>query len=139
MATAVGFKLITPLAVAFDGEAELVIAVGTEGEEGFYANHAPFLTALKPGLLRANVIENGVARRLELACGEGFLQALPDKITVLVDAAVDRDAVDVAAARNDLAAATDRQKAAGSDLRVVAREQAAIDFATAKLRVAGQA
>ena len=78
MANAVPFTLITPLSVKFDGEAELVIAVGTEGEEGILPSHAPFLTALKPGLLRANV-RDGVAgiKRLELATSEGFLQALP--------------------------------------------------------------
>ncbi len=138
MATPVAFKLITPLAVAFEGEAELVIAVGTEGETGIYANHAPYLTALKPGLLRATVVENGAMRRLELACGEGFLQALPDKITVLVDAALSRDDIDANAARADRDAAIDRQKSAGGDLTVYQREQAAIDFANAKLRLLGQ-
>ncbi len=138
MATAVAFKLITPLAVAFEGTAELVIAVGTEGETGIYANHAPYLTALKPGLLRATVVENGTTRRLELACGEGFLQALPDKITVLVDAALSRDDIDANAARADRDAAADRQKAAGNDLNAYRREQATIDFANAKLRLIGQ-
>ena len=62
MATAVPFKLITPVAVKFDGEAELVIATGTEGEIGILANHAPYLTALKPGVLRANVRDGEGAR-----------------------------------------------------------------------------
>jgi len=79
------FKLITPTAVAFEGEAELVIAVGTEGEEGILPSHAPFLTALRPGVLRANVVEGGNTRRIEFATGEGFMQALPDRVTVLVD------------------------------------------------------
>ncbi len=137
MASTIPFALITPLAVAFDGEAELVIAVTTEGEEGILPSHAPFLAALKPGVLRANVIENGSARRLELATGEGFLQALPGKITVLTDAAIARDDVDVAAARDDLAKAQEAQRAAGSDAAAFAREQTKIEFAQAKLRIAG--
>ena len=97
MANAIPFTLITPLAVKFDGEAELVIAVGTEGEEGFLPSHAPFLTPLKPGVLRANVRdESGGTRRLELATSEGFLQALPGKITVLADAALGQDEIDIA-------------------------------------------
>lgn len=135
MAT-VPFKLITPTKVIFDGEAELVIAVTTEGEEGILAHHAPFLSALKPGVLRANVVDSGTARRLELATGEGFLQALPDRVTVLTDEALAFEEVDVAAARNELAEATERQKAA-SDALVFAREQAIIDFANAKLRLTG--
>ncbi len=137
MANAVPFSLITPRAVAFDGEAELVIAVGTEGEVGILPSHAPYLTALRPGVLRANVREGGGVRRLELATGEGFLQALPGKITILTDAAVAQADVDVAAAREELRTATDEQKAAGSDLAAWHRAQTKIDFAAAKLKVAG--
>lgn len=135
MAT-IPFKLITPTKVVFDGEADLVIAVTTEGEEGILAHHAPFLSALKPGVLRANIVENGAPKRLELATGEGFMQALPDRVTVLVDEALAFEEVDVAAARNELAEASERQKAA-ADPNVFAREQAVIDFANAKLRLTG--
>jgi len=138
VANAVPFSLITPRAVVFDGEAELVIAVGTEGEIGILPSHAPFLTALRPGVLRANVRDGGGTRRLELATGEGFLQALPDKITILTDAAIAGPDVDATAARAELDAATDEQKTAGGDLDAWRRAQAKIDFATARLRVAGQ-
>ena len=137
MPNAVPFKLITPVAVKFDGEAELVIATGTEGEIGILPNHAPYLTALKPGVLRANVRDGQGARRLELATSEGFLQALPDRVTVLVDAALDREEIDQAKAREDLQQATQRQQQAGADLGAWRREQAAIDFANARLRLTG--
>ena len=138
MANAVPFTLITPLSVKFDGEAELVIAVGTEGEEGILPSHAPFLTALKPGVLRANVRDGASGtKRLELATSEGFLQALPGKVTVLVDAALGSDEIDVAATRSDLAAATERIKGMATDSSAFKREQVTIDFANAKLKVAG--
>ena len=130
------FKLITPTKVIFDGNAELVIATTTEGEEGILAHHAPFLSALKPGVLRANIVENGAARRLELATGEGFLQALPDRVTVLVDDALSFEEVDVARTRAELADAAERQKAS-AEPHAFAREQAIIDFANAKLRLTG--
>src|ERR1700676_5341909 len=114
MANAIPFQLITPLSVKFDGEAELVIAVGTEGEVGILPSHAPYLTALRPGVLRANVREaGGGTRRLELACGEGFLQALPGKVTILADAALAPDEIEISVARADLQTAQDEQKAAG--------------------------
>jgi F-type H+-transporting ATPase subunit epsilon len=131
------FRLVTPQKVAFEGEAELVIAVTTEGEEGILPNHAPFLAALKPGVLRANVLENGQSSRLELATSEGFMQALPDRVTVLVDEAVRFEDIVVAKAREDLAEATERQKAAAPGSELYAREQAIIDFANAKLRLTG--
>ncbi len=137
MANAVPFKLITPVAVKFDGEAELVIASGTEGEIGILPIHAPYLTALKPGVLRANVRDGQGSRRLELATSEGFLQALPDRVTVLVDAALEREEVEQGKAREDLQQAQQRQQQAGADLAAWKREQAAIDFANARLRLTG--
>lgn len=136
MASTVPFKLITPTSVVFEGDAELVIAVGTEGEEGVLPHHAPFLTALRPGVLRANVVSGGSTQRLELATGEGFMQALPDRVTVLVDRAFKFEDVDVNAARAELEAANERQKGA-DDPAAFAREQSAIDFANAKLRLTG--
>jgi F-type H+-transporting ATPase subunit epsilon len=137
VANTVPFTLITPVAVKFDGAAELVIVVTTEGEEGFLPSHAPFLAALKPGVLRANVVENGATRRLELATSEGFVQALPDKVTVLADSAFAMEEIDIAQTRADLAAALDAQKSTSTDAAAVSREQAKIDLANAKLRVAG--
>jgi F-type H+-transporting ATPase subunit epsilon len=137
VANTIPFSLITPVAVKFDGAAELVIAVTTEGEEGFLPSHAPFLAALKPGVLRANIVENGASRRLELATSEGFVQALPDKIVVLADAAFLHAEIDVAQTREELSTAQEALKAAGSDATAAARQQVKIDFATAKLKVAG--
>jgi len=131
------FRLVTPISVAFEGDAELVIAVGTEGEEGILPSHAPFLTALRPGILRANVRENGAEKRLEFATSEGFLQALPDRVTVLVDAAVTREQIDTSAARSDLEAAADRLKSLQPQTAEYEREKAIVEFANARLALAG--
>jgi F-type H+-transporting ATPase subunit epsilon len=130
------FRLVTPLAVAFEGDAELVIAVGTEGEEGILPSHAPFLTALRPGILRANVVVEGENKRVEFATSEGFLQALPERVTVLVDAALSRDAIDVAAARADLDAAIQRRAQLQPQTTEYARETVIVDFANARLTLA---
>ena len=133
MANTIPFRLITPIAVAYEGEAELVIGVGTEGEEGILPSHAPFLTALRPGILRANVVVNGATERIEFATSDGFMQALPDRTIVLVDAAISRDKIDIAAARAELDAATERQKSLTPQTAEYAREQSSIDFANARL------
>ncbi len=133
MAKTIPFKLITPQAIAFEGEAELVIAVGTEGEEGILAEHAPFLTALRPGVLRANVVSSGMPQRLEFATSEGFMQALPDRVTVLVDEARTKEQIDAAAVRVELQEAQERQKSLTPQTAEYAREQSIIDFANARL------
>lgn len=137
MAQMLAFKLVTPAEVVFDGEADLVIAVTTEGEEGILAHHAPFLAALRPGVLRANVVRDGQATRLEMATDEGFMQALPDGVTVLVDDARAFDQVDVAAARERLQAALDRQKGQTPGSEAWGREQRIVDYANAQLRLTG--
>ncbi|MBC5809690.1 MAG: ATP synthase F1 subunit epsilon [Candidatus Eremiobacteraeota bacterium] len=133
MAKTIPFRLITPTAAAFEGEAELVIGVGTEGEEGILPSHAPFLTALRPGILRANAVEDGQPRRREFATSGGFMQALPDRITILVDHALTPDEVDVDAARAELQSAQERQKAHAPQTAEFALEAANIDFANARL------
>jgi F-type H+-transporting ATPase subunit epsilon len=137
MANTIPFRLITPTQIAYEGDAELVIAVGTEGEEGILPSHAPFLTALRPGVLRANVVEGGVQKRVEFATGEGFMQALPDRLSVLVDAALTRDEIDVDAARKELEAATGQLRGFAPQSPEAARERVRADFATAKMTVAG--
>jgi F-type H+-transporting ATPase subunit epsilon len=137
MANAVAFTLITPRATVFEGDAELVIVTGTEGEVGILPSHAPFLTALRSGVLRANVRDGSGIMRIELACGEGFLQALPDKITVLTDAAFAANEVDVGTSREEIATAQHEQREAGGDLAAWHRAQSKIDFASAKLKVVG--
>ena len=117
-------KLIAPTRVLFEGRASLVIAVTTEGEEGILAGHAPFVGALKPGVLRAEVSDESGSRRLELATDDGFIQALPDRVTVLVERALALEEIDIEATRTELSTATD---------------PAAIAFAEAKLRLARSA
>jgi F-type H+-transporting ATPase subunit epsilon len=130
--------IITPARVAFEGAADLLIAVGTEGEEGILPSHAPFLTALRPGVLRANVRKStGEAARLEFATSEGFLQALPDRVTVLVDEALTIDQIDRDTAKSDLDAALERRKGLTPQTPEYAREQGIVDFAGAKLALAG--
>jgi F0F1-type ATP synthase epsilon subunit len=91
------------------------------------------LTALRPGILRANVVAGGNTRRIEFATGEGFMQALPDRLTVLVDEAVPPEQVDVAAAHAEREAALIRQRDLTPQTTEYAREQAIVDFANAKL------
>jgi F-type H+-transporting ATPase subunit epsilon len=72
----------------FEGEVDghgrpFLIAEGTEGELGVLPRHAPLLTTLRPGPL---LIRNG-DEETELFVGGGFLEVLPDRVTVLADVA----------------------------------------------------
>jgi F-type H+-transporting ATPase subunit epsilon len=72
----------------FEGEVDgqgrpFLVCEGTEGELGILPRHAPLLTTLRPGPL---LIRNG-AEETELFVGGGFLEVLPDRVTVLADVA----------------------------------------------------
>jgi F-type H+-transporting ATPase subunit epsilon len=69
----------------FDGEVEFIIANGADGELGVMARHAPLMTILRPGPLRIQEVMGGEEQILFV--GGGFLEVLPDRVTVLADVA----------------------------------------------------
>jgi F-type H+-transporting ATPase subunit epsilon len=139
MASTVDFAVITPGEVKFQGKAEIVVAPGAAGDLGALANHAPMLTTLRVGVVRATVIdspggESGVStRRLELAVDGGFMQILPDRVVVLTDVALTAAEIDADAARADLRRAEEglAGKRGGDD----GAERQAIAWAQARLEV----
>jgi len=70
----------------FEGEAGFLIAHGAAGELGVLPGHAPLLTTLQPGPLVIKDAVGGPDRELLVVSG-GFLEVLPDRVTVLADSA----------------------------------------------------
>jgi F-type H+-transporting ATPase subunit epsilon len=77
----------------FDGEVEYMIANGADGELGVLARHAPLMTILKPGPLRIQEVYGGPEQVLFV--GGGFLEVLPDRVTVLADVAEHAEEISV--------------------------------------------
>src|SRR5438045_6326911 len=82
----------------FDGEVEFMIANGAEGELGVLARHAPLMTILKPGPLRIQETYGG--EEVVLFVGGGFLEVLPERVTVLADVAEHADEISLEAAED---------------------------------------
>jgi F-type H+-transporting ATPase subunit epsilon len=79
----------------FEGEVDgqgrpFLLCLGTEGELGILPRHAPLLTSLRPGPM---LIRNGTDET-ELFVGGGFLEVLPDRVTVLADVAERAEEID---------------------------------------------
>lgn len=133
MASTVDFALITPGEVKFQGKAEIVVAPGAAGDLGALPNHAPMLTTLRVGILRATLPG---PTRIEYAVNAGFMQILPEKVIVLTDTALAATEVDLEAARSDLRRAEGELAAKrGGDDKV---ERAAVAWANARIEVAGK-
>lgn len=87
-------EVVTPGRKVFEGEAEIVIARGYEGELGVRAGHIPLVTPLEIAPLRVKHSKGNVM----LAVGGGFLEVRPNKVTVLAETAEVADEIDVARA-----------------------------------------
>jgi len=77
----------------FEGDVEFIIANGADGELGVLARHAPLMTILKPGPLRIQETIGGPEELLFV--GGGFLEVLPDRVTVLADVAEHADEISI--------------------------------------------
>lgn len=77
-------EIITPEKIVYQGDVDMLIAPGTDGELGILPLHAPIITTLKPGELR---LKHGPDQQDFIAVDGGYLEVREDKVTVLADAA----------------------------------------------------
>jgi F-type H+-transporting ATPase subunit epsilon len=94
-------SLVTPDGPAFDGEAEMLIVPGADGEIGVLARHAPLVALLKAGSTRI-YRDRASEDVLEFATGPGFFKVEQDRALALVDDAVEAREIDDARAREQL-------------------------------------
>ncbi|GAC1670198.1 MAG: hypothetical protein PVS3B2_11440 [Candidatus Dormibacteraceae bacterium] len=117
----------------FEGEVEFIIANGAGGELGVLAKHAPLMTILKPGPLRIQETMGGTEQLLFV--GGGFLEVLPDRVTVLADVAEHADEISIEKAEEARRRAQERL--AGTLTTAEELEfQNALAMAEARLRLA---
>ena len=115
----------------FEGDVDFVVANGADGELGILPHHAPLMTILKPGALK---IRHGGNEEL-LFVGGGFLEVLPDRVTVLADVAEHADEISVQQAEEARRRA--HEKLAGTLTASEETEfQNALAMAEARLRLA---
>ncbi|HVH61992.1 MAG TPA: ATP synthase F1 subunit epsilon [Candidatus Dormibacteraeota bacterium] len=117
----------------FEGEVEFMIANGADGELGVLARHAPLMTILKPGPLRIQETYGGEEQVLFV--GGGFLEVLPERVTVLADVA--EHAADISIEQAEEARRRAQEKLAGTLSAAEEVEfQNALAMAEARLRLA---
>jgi F-type H+-transporting ATPase subunit epsilon len=117
----------------FEDDVEYIIANGADGELGVLARHAPLMTILKPGPLRIQKEIGGPEEVLFV--GGGFLEVLPDRVTVLADVA--EHAEEISLERAEQARRRAQEKLAGTLTTAEETEfQNALAIAEARLRLA---
>lgn len=110
MADKLHFDLVSPERRLFQGDVDMVVVPGEEGDFGVLPGHAPVMSAIRSGAIS---VHDGSDVRRTFIHG-GFAEVTPEGLTVLAEeaidlAAVDRDqlAKDLTAAREDVGLARD--------------------------------
>jgi F-type H+-transporting ATPase subunit epsilon len=85
-------EIVTPQAIVFSEQVEMVTLTGIEGQIGVYAEHVPLITQLVPGELI--VVQQG--RERALAVGEGLVEIGKDHLAIVTDMAVPAEQIDEA-------------------------------------------
>ena len=88
-------EVVTAERTVFDGDVDMVVAPGIEGQLGILPHHAPLMTALTYGEL---VMHREGMEDEFIAIGGGFLEVGPDHVTILADSAERADEIDEARA-----------------------------------------
>ena len=115
-------EIVTAERTVMSDEVDQINAPGAAGRMGVLPRHEPLLTTLIPGEL---TIVKG-AERIPFAISGGFMEVLPDRVTILADTAERADEIDEARAE----AARERAQKALGDRR--SQQEAAL--AEAQLR-----
>lgn len=127
-------SIVTPERIHFEAEVKSLVVPGSEGYLGILSNHAPLITALRPGKIEFRDASDLVHI---LAVSDGFLEVSNNIATILADAVEDADAIDLERARQ----AYERNKA-----RLISAEKgetsidlpqcrAALERATNRIRI----
>ncbi|WP_315729953.1 MULTISPECIES: F0F1 ATP synthase subunit epsilon [unclassified Bradyrhizobium] len=87
------FDLVSPEKIAFAGEVDQVDIPGLEGDFGVLAGHAPFVAALRPGIL---TVTTGSTHQKIIVLG-GLAEVSDKGLTVLADVATSLAELDRAA------------------------------------------
>lgn len=99
MADTLSFSLVSPERELFSGDVKQVDAPGLEGEFGVLPAHAPFMTVLKPGVVRIYE-DKGVT---PVFVRGGFADVTPAGLTILAEEAVRLADVDAVALETEIA------------------------------------
>lgn len=87
-------EVVTAERVVMSEEVDQINVPGASGRMGILARHEPLLTSLQPGQM--DIIKG--SERTPFAISGGFMEVLPDRVTILADTVERADEIDEARA-----------------------------------------
>lgn len=130
MAELFKLQIITPDRTFYEQPVEMVELTTTEGQLGIYARHIPVTAVVSPGILKIHQ-EEGIR---EAALMSGFIQILPDRVTILAEVAEWPEDIDENRAREAKARAERRLKSGNPEVDT-ARAELALKRALVRLEI----
>jgi F-type H+-transporting ATPase subunit epsilon len=130
MAATLKLEIVTPEAVVYSEDVNMVTLPAMEGQIGIYPLHVPLLTQIVPGEII--VIKEGVESFL--AVGEGVVEITSHRVAIVTDMAVPADHIDEAKVEEARQRAAARLKDKLSD-EEVATINASLARSLAQLKV----
>ena len=117
MVNTLKLEIVTPNAVVYSEDVEMVTLQGVEGQMGIYPQHVRLMTQLAPGEM---IVHKG-GRDDFLAVGEGLVEITNDRVAIVTDMAVAAENIDEARAEEARQRATARlqEKLSSQDLASV--------------------
>jgi F-type H+-transporting ATPase subunit epsilon len=87
-------EIVSQDRTVYQGEADMVVLPGTDGEMGILPHHAPVLTTLKYGIIKVRL----QGQETVFTVAGGFAEIQPDQVIVMADAAENIEEIDIARA-----------------------------------------
>ncbi|MGH9845052.1 MAG: F0F1 ATP synthase subunit epsilon [Blastocatellia bacterium] len=112
MADKIQLEIVTPEKIALHEAVDEVTLPGLDGEMGILPEHTPLISQLKTGILS---YRQGADRK-QLHVSGGFVEVLPDRISVLSDVAERPEEIDVERALRAKDRAEKRLAARGDEI-----------------------
>lgn len=117
----------------YEGDCEMITFIGVDGSYGILPHHECMVTPLEAGELTLQI--DGVKK--EAAVGEGFVEILPNQVTVLTDFCEWADEIDIRRAEEAKQRAEERLRQKQSIIEYHS-SKAALSRAMARLKVTGK-
>jgi F-type H+-transporting ATPase subunit epsilon len=130
MAKSFKVMIVTPDKTAYEGEVISAIIPGLSGYLGVWANHAPLVGGVVPGVVFLRIDEAGSEKYFSV--GTGFVEISDNVVNVMTDTCELSSEIDVVRAQDALDRARKRLKSMEADLD---RERASLAAARAKARI----
>ncbi len=134
MADKIEFELVAPERLLIEGEFDMIVLPGENGDFGVLPRHAPLISTLRPGTIA--IFEDGqITSRIFVAAG--FAEVTAERLTVMAEQASPIEEIDRAEVQQAISDLRDDIGIARDETERVAAE-AGLVIAEAKLQAIDQ-